>query len=159
MSSLKSFIAFFLALAVLPFFSLILCNAYESNFVKLKALVSYDGSNFRGWQVQRSSALSQRTVQGTLEESLSFYFKSSPPLKVVGAGRTDAGVHARGQTIHFRVPPSSLEAHPVDLDEVAVRINKLLPDDVCVYDLRMVDDAFHAIRSAKSKVRLHTRGS
>ncbi len=105
-----------------------------------KLTISYDGTDFAGWQKQPG----KRTVQGTLEEALARVVGKKVP--VIGAGRTDAGVHARGQVASFK---ASLR-----LDEEKLRraLNALLPDDVCVLSVRKMSPGFNARKMARSKV-------
>lgn len=97
-----------------------------------KLLLHYDGRDFHGWQTQPGL----RTVQGVLEEELARLY--GRPVRVHGAGRTDAGVHARGQVAHFRAP-----AIHVPLT-VRRALNATLPPDVWVADTRRVSPRFHA---------------
>ncbi len=62
----------------------------------IRLIVAYDGTDFAGWQVQKD----QRTVQGVLQEAIGRMHKH--PVKVIGSGRTDSGVHAEGQVANFR---------------------------------------------------------
>ncbi len=105
-----------------------------------KIVLSYDGTDFRGWQRQPG----ERTVQGALEEAV---FKiTRRRVAVHGAGRTDAGVHALGQAASFQVATRLP-------DEVLFRgLNAVLPWDVRIVTLDGAPDGFHARRSAKSKV-------
>lgn len=98
--------------------------------------VEYDGSAFSGWQHQRG----QRTVQDVLQAALSSV--ANHPVTVVTAGRTDAGVHASCQVVHF-------ETHSARSGYQWLRgANTLLPDDVAVLWVREVADDFHARFSA-----------
>ncbi|ERP31789.1 tRNA pseudouridine(38-40) synthase TruA [Chitinivibrio alkaliphilus] len=103
------------------------------------ARVEYDGTEFAGWQVQPD----QRTVQGSIEKALAVYLQS--PIRVVGAGRTDAGVHGRGQALHFDTE------HTLSSKSALRALNSLLPDDVALYDLSPVTSDFHARFSACSR--------
>jgi tRNA pseudouridine38-40 synthase len=95
----------------------------KANTLRYVAEVCYDGSHFSGWQLQPS----KRSVQGTLNDVLSERYQH--PVRVAGASRTDKGVHARGQIIHFDLPASLS-------DEVTIQslsdLNQQLPDDVKV---------------------------
>ncbi|MCX7973704.1 MAG: tRNA pseudouridine(38-40) synthase TruA [Candidatus Aminicenantes bacterium] len=105
-----------------------------------KLILSYDGTDFHGWQRQRE----ERTVQGVVEGALEKI--TGQKISLVGAGRTDAGVHARGQVAHFR-------AHvTLDEEELHRALNAILPWDVRIVSLRRVSDHFHARRSAFSKI-------
>jgi tRNA pseudouridine38-40 synthase len=105
-----------------------------------KIVLSYDGTDYHGWQKQPQ----RKTVQGTLEDVL-FRFQSQR-IPVMGAGRTDAGVHALGQVAHFR-------AH-LDLDDIELHraLNGQLPHDIRITSLSHVNKDFHARKSAHSKV-------
>jgi len=98
--------------------------------------VEYDGSDFSGWETQPA----QRTVQSSLESALAYVADS--PVATICAGRTDAGVHALGQVVHF---DSGAERAP---HEWVLGANSNLPDDVCVRWALPVGDEFHARYSA-----------
>ncbi|MCL2690285.1 MAG: tRNA pseudouridine(38-40) synthase TruA [Chitinispirillia bacterium] len=101
--------------------------------------VEYDGTRFGGWQYQPNSV----SVQQILEETLSVVMRA--PCTVTAAGRTDAGVHARGQGIHFDV------CEEINTAAAESSLNGLLPPDIAVYGLRSVRDDFHARYSAVSR--------
>ncbi|HMB68155.1 MAG TPA: tRNA pseudouridine(38-40) synthase TruA [bacterium] len=105
-----------------------------------KLVLEYDGTEFAGWQVQPS----ERTVQGELKEALETVLRH--PVRVTGAGRTDAGVHALGQVV-------SLES-PEDVAAARRSLNGVLPDDVVVREAVAAPDGFHARYDA---VRRHYR--
>jgi tRNA pseudouridine38-40 synthase len=108
--------------------------------------VAYDGTDFCGWQRQPQS----RTVQGVIEEALARI--AGCPVTVTGAGRTDAGVHAKGQTTNFRTDIKLGRA------ELLRALNALLPEAVRIVSLSRVPDEFNARKMAKSKVysyRIH----
>jgi tRNA pseudouridine38-40 synthase len=112
--------------------------------------VAYDGSRFLGWQRQAHGL----TVQGILEEALAHVALDGGPVVVHGAGRTDTGVHARGQVAHVR------HALRVPVDRLPYACNAWLPSDVVVLDAARVSDDFHARYSATGKtygytIRLH----
>ncbi len=116
----------------------------------MKLTVAYLGTPFHGWQRQRG----QRTVQGELEAALGRLTGQAPPA-VVGAGRTDAGVHARGQAAHVDLP----ESLPVEVLVPALETS--LPPEIRVLRADAVPAAFHARRSARAKhyaYRLHWSG-
>lgn len=106
--------------------------------------ISYDGTEYGGFQIQDNAP----TIQGELERALAVIYKE--PLRITGAGRTDAGVHARGQIIHycapFRVPEERLPA----------ALNVLLPRDIVVLKAAPVSPAFHACFSATGKLYSYT---
>lgn len=108
------------------------------------ATLAYDGTEFAGWQSQ-SEQRSDRTVQGVLEAALARLAGDSV-VRVVGAGRTDAGVHALGQVASFLLPrdwePGALQR----------ALNGLLPADVRVLSVARAPETFDARRSARSKL-------
>jgi tRNA pseudouridine38-40 synthase len=106
----------------------------------LKLVLSYDGSEFHGWQTQPQ----QRTVQQTFEDAL--FALTGERVHVDASGRTDAGVHAVGQVVNFHsettlVPEALLRA-----------LNAHLPSDICVQEASVVADAFDANRDALRKL-------
>lgn len=101
---------------------------------------SYDGTRFHGWQIQPNGI----SVQQVLEEALTKILRAGP-ISVVGAGRTDAGVHARQMVAHFDWPD---EADPIDGPQLAYRLNRLLPRDVSVSKVEQVSPDLHARFSA-----------
>ncbi|MDQ0272611.1 tRNA pseudouridine(38-40) synthase TruA [Cytobacillus purgationiresistens] len=108
--------------------------------MKLKCIISYDGTQFAGYQVQPN----KRTVQGELNRALKKLHKGTD-INVSASGRTDARVHAVGQVIHFESPLNI----PADKWEVA--LNSLLPADVALTHAEIVPDAFHARYDARGK--------
>jgi tRNA pseudouridine38-40 synthase len=108
--------------------------------------LAYDGTDFAGWQVQaRPEGPRARTVQGELESALA-RLAGDTPVRVAGAGRTDAGVHALGQVASFDLPRAF---EPVALQRA---LNGLLPPDVRVVDAAAAPSGFHARKSACSKL-------
>lgn len=105
-----------------------------------RIVLAYDGTDFKGWQRQPE----ERTVQGALEDAV---FKITRKRTTVhGAGRTDAGVHAMGQVASFRVATRLADA------DLLRALNAVLPWDVRILTLGKASVAFHARKSAKSKV-------
>ena len=104
-------------------------------------VLEYDGGGFEGWQAQ---APGHRTVQGELEAALGRITGSR--CAVIGAGRTDAGVHAEGQVASARCE-TRLAA-----DELRRALNAVLPRDLAVLALETAPDAFHARRDARAKL-------
>ncbi len=98
----------------------------------LRFLVEYDGTAFAGWQVQAAG----RTVQGEIERALAVALRA--PVGIVGAGRTDAGVHARGQVAHAVVPGD------VDVHRLTASLRGLLPPDIALRAAEVAPDGFHA---------------
>ena len=101
--------------------------------------LSYDGTNYHGWQIQPNGI----SVQEILQKALSTLLREETP--VVGAGRTDAGVHARKMIAHFDT------GQTVDCDRLADKLNRLLPCDVAVQQVRAVNPEAHARFSATSR--------
>lgn len=97
---------------------------------------SYDGTCYHGWQVQPNAA----TVQERLNDALSKLLPT--PTECVGAGRTDAGVHASKMVAHFDTEQS------LDVEQFAFRLNRILPEDIAVDGVKQVDDDLHARFSA-----------
>ncbi len=106
--------------------------------VRLK--LEYDGTNYSGWQMQRG----QDSIQARLEEALARIF--SAPVRVRGAGRTDAGVHARGQVAAARLP------RPFDPAQLARALNAMLPADIAVLEAAAADDGFDPRRDARLRI-------
>ncbi|MFE3202802.1 tRNA pseudouridine(38-40) synthase TruA [Embleya sp. NPDC059237] len=105
--------------------------------VRLRIDLSYDGTEFAGWARQREL----RTVQGTLESALTTVLRLAEPAQLTVAGRTDAGVHARGQVAHLDVPDEVW----ADLGEVALRrVTGRLPRDLRVRDITVAPAGFDA---------------
>ncbi len=118
--------------------------ARETGIARLNAfriVVAYDGTDFAGWQSQARG----RTVQGTLQEALA-RLADGAPVRVDGAGRTDAGVHATGQVASFLLP------REIAPDALARALNGILPEDVRVLSAARAEPGFHARRSARSKL-------
>ncbi len=107
---------------------------------KLLLVVQYDGTDYCGFQRQPDLP----TIQGKLEDALGQLFGSDTP--VTAAGRTDAGVHAVGQTVTFEMDS------PIPTRRVAAATNALLPDDIVVIEARDVSGDFHPRYDATGKV-------
>jgi tRNA pseudouridine synthase A len=104
--------------------------------------LSYDGTNYSGWQTQPDAP----TVQETIEKALTLVSRSPEPIAIVGAGRTDAGVHARGMVAHVDLP-MDLEA----ARELIFRTDRYLPHDIALHSIRPVTEEAHARFSATSR--------
>lgn len=105
--------------------------------------IEYDGTNYSGWQKQPE----QKTIQGEIEETI---FKTiGEKVEVFGSGRTDAGVHALGQTAHFDL------CAPVPISKIADILNNGLPNDIVIKKAVEVDENFHARFSIKKKCYLY----
>ncbi|MCX6987156.1 MAG: tRNA pseudouridine(38-40) synthase TruA [Chlamydiae bacterium] len=106
---------------------------------KYKMLIAYDGTGFGGWQSQ-SNAVS---IQDVIEKALSTVLRLET--KITGSGRTDAGVHARGQVAHF------LSQSLIDTNKILYSLNSMIPKEIRILDISLVNEEFHARFSAKSK--------
>ena len=111
---------------------------------KVLLTLEYDGTDFRGWQVQAEG----RCVQGVIEEALATLL--GQPTRIHGSGRTDAGVHALGQAAHFETESRRRT------DLIARALNGLLARDVAVVGARDVPEDFHARYSARAKTYRYT---
>ena len=108
---------------------------------RLRLDLAYDGTDFSGWATQPG----RRTVQATLEAAIATICRI-PEARLTVAGRTDAGVHARGQVAHVDVPAELLDAMPSDT--LLRRLGRLLPDDVRVHQVGRAPEGFDARFSA-----------
>lgn len=109
---------------------------------------SYDGTAYHGWQIQPNG----NSVQEELQRALSTLFREE--ISVTGAGRTDAGVHARQMVAHFDF------SEAIDLEQLAYKLNRILPCDIAVDRVELVDDDMHARFSATSRTYhyyIHTK--
>lgn len=111
---------------------------------RYKLTIAYDGTAFHGWQKQEPPDVEPlRTVQGVVQRATAEVMAQR--VEVVGASRTDAGVHARGQVAHFDA------ATRIPLERIPHAINSRLPRDVEVMSAEIVDASFDAISGAKHK--------
>lgn len=100
---------------------------------RLKCTIEYDGTHFLGFQVQPKG----RTVQGEIEKAIKKLHKGED-IRIQPSGRTDAGVHAHGQVIHFDSPLA------IPSERWMMALNTLFPDDIVVTEVEIVDENFHA---------------
>ena len=111
---------------------------------RIRLIVSYDGTNYCGWQIQENAV----TVEGTLTGALRKWLKED--IEIIGASRTDSGVHAYGNIAVFdtnsRIPA----------EKFAIGLNHYLPDDICIREVSGVSERFHARLNAKGKVYQYT---
>ncbi|MGC8972041.1 MAG: tRNA pseudouridine(38-40) synthase TruA [bacterium] len=105
----------------------------------IKLTIAYDGSSFFGFQVQPNVP----TVQGALESALTEI--TGENIEVIGAGRTDTGVHAINQVVNFKTNSK------IPLEKLPIALNSLLPDSIVVKDAKEVPIDFHARFSARSR--------
>lgn len=106
----------------------------------VKLTVTYDGGCFCGWQTQKNG----QSVQQAIESAL--FTVTGKEIKVVGSGRTDAGVHAEGQVASFTTDGDNIPA-----EKYAPALNTVLPDGVKIIKSENAADGFNALRSAKKK--------
>ncbi|MGX7245496.1 tRNA pseudouridine(38-40) synthase TruA [Enterococcus quebecensis] len=100
---------------------------------RYKAIIAYDGTNFNGFQAQPNG----RTVQEEIEKTLR-KMNNGKTITIFGSGRTDAGVHAAGQVIHFDYPQTR------ELEKMRYALDTQTPEDIAVKSVEIVSDEFHA---------------
>lgn len=110
----------------------------------IKLVLEYDGTDFLGWQTQASGRTVQQETCLVLEQIL------QESVNLIGAGRTDSGVHARGQVANFRTSSS------VPAQSLLRAMNGLLPADICVRSIGEVAESFHARFDARLRVYRYT---
>ena len=101
--------------------------------------LEYRGTDFEGWQIQAKG----RTVQGMVSDCISRFARQK--VNLIGAGRTDSGVHALGQYANFLLSDAPKPS------EIKYRLNKMMPDDIVVHSCRIVQQAFNSRRDARSR--------
>ena len=104
-----------------------------------RLLIAYDGTDFAGWQIQHGFV----TIQGTIEQALLRITQEDA--RVIGAGRTDAGVHAKGQVAHFHLAPFW------EPSTLLRALNGVLPHTIRILSVEIAPTGFHAQRSATKK--------
>ncbi len=118
--------------------------ASDPNFVRVRMLLAYDGTDFMGWQKQPQT---DQTFQGQLEKILTKIYDQ--PISVVGSGRTDRGVHALNQWAHCDLPKTR------DLSKLKYRLQRMTPSALVVKRLEEAPSDFHAQISAESKTYIY----
>lgn len=113
--------------------------------VNYKMIIAYDGSRYYGWEHQPNTDL---TIQGKLEAVLTEL--AGEPVEVIGAGRTDAGVHARGMVANARFDTG------LSPEKIRDYMNRYLPDDIAVLDVREAAEGFHSRYKAQGKTYQYT---
>jgi len=110
----------------------------------IKLTIEYEGTNYHGWQIQANALSIQQIIQDVLSKI------TRAEVILIGAGRTDAGVHASGQVANFhtdsKMPPNAFQR----------ALNSILPKDIVISKAEEVDDAFHSRYSAISRVYKYT---
>ena len=112
--------------------------------MNIRFIVQYDGTRYEGWQRQ---VRTKETIQGKLEQAIAQV--TGETVQIQGAGRTDAGVHSRGQTANVRLKKN------VDILQFEDRVNRALPSDIAILDSRKVPDNFHSRFGARSKLYVY----
>jgi tRNA pseudouridine38-40 synthase len=112
----------------------------------IKLTVEYEGTNYSGWQTQKSRR--QPTIEKTIEEVLEKVLQEN--VKLIGSGRTDAGVHAKAQVANFKTRSR------IELTKLHNALNGITPPDIVVTKIQEVPSGFHARYSAKSKLYRYT---
>ena len=110
-----------------------------------KMTIAYDGSGYKGWQRLTNEP---GTIQGTIERVLSEIEGS--PVKIRGSGRTDAGVHAKGMVANVHINTDMTE------EQICDYMNKYLPEDICVQEVRIASERFHSRYNAMGKTYCYT---
>lgn len=120
----------------------------QSNIMNYKLTIEYDGTRYEGWQRQ---AKTDKTIQGKIEQVLSRM--EEHPVEIDGAGRTDAGVHAKGQTASVSLRDSW------SMEEILTYLNTYLPDDIGIVSIQRVPPRFHARLWATGKTYSYRIGT
>jgi tRNA pseudouridine38-40 synthase len=104
-----------------------------------KITIQYDGTKYAGWQIQENALTIQEVISSSIKKLL------QEEINLIGAGRTDAGVHALGQVANFEL------GKELDLFKFKYSLNSVLPDDISIVNIEPVDGKFHARFSAKKR--------
>ncbi|HKM01197.1 MAG TPA: tRNA pseudouridine(38-40) synthase TruA [Sedimentibacter sp.] len=110
----------------------------------IKMIIEYDGSRYKGWQKQTKDV---NTIQGRMEDILSEM--TGEEIQLIGCGRTDAGVHALNYTANFHTNST------INNEDILIRLNDKLPDDIGVKSLRNASERFHSRYNILSKTYLY----
>lgn len=126
-------------------------QSYTGELKTWKLTIEYDGTKYSGWQEQRNA----RTVQGQIRKAAEEFFDGA--VEIQGAGRTDAGVHARAQVAHLRVRRAKAEdtRRWPDPDQILEALNAKLPSDVCLLDVAEAPPGFHARHDAIARTYIY----
>lgn len=114
---------------------------------KFQLLISYDGTDFAGWQVQKS----EHTVAGTLEKTFFAIFKTQ--IRILASSRTDAGVHALAQVAAFTLENAAIEN--IEPERILKIWNSSLPNSILIRKLEICDPNFHPLYKVSSKTYLY----
>lgn len=108
--------------------------------MNIKLTIEYDGTNYHGWQIQPNGP----SIQSVLEQAISTFVGT--PTRVIGSGRTDAGVHALGQVANFFTDKDA------DRHRILRGLNALTPPDITIKDVEFVPDSFDARHDGRSRI-------
>lgn len=104
-----------------------------------KITIQYDGTQYAGWQIQENATTVQEVIRESIEKIL------QEKINLIGAGRTDAGVHALGQVANFSI------SRELDLYKFKYSVNSILPSDISLTKIELAEENFHARFSAKKR--------
>ena len=108
-----------------------------------KLTIQYDGSRYAGWQIQENALTVQESICSSIKQIL------QEEINLIGAGRTDSGVHALGQVANFKTNQK------LDLFKFKYSLNAVLPNDISITQIELIDENFHARFSAKKRMYLY----
>ena len=108
-----------------------------------KMKIQYDGTNYSGWQIQDNATTVQQVLKDTIEQI------AQEEVKLIGSGRTDAGVHALGQVANF------LMSKNLDLFKFKYSLNSVLPSDISLVEINKVHEKFHSRFDAKKRLYIY----
>lgn len=115
-------------------------TTHATHMHNYKMTIAYDGTCYSGWQIQPNAPTIQEIIQQKIGVAL------RKPVQIIGSGRTDSGVHAKGQVAHFHFDD------PIDLYRFHNSLNALLPPDIRIKEIVEVPHDFHAQYSAQGKI-------
>lgn len=118
--------------------------------INYRITVQYDGARYRGWQRQKNT---DQTIQGKIEAILTRQFGRN--IEIDGSGRTDAGVHARGQVANFRLHQAETDIFEGDPQKLLEILNTYLPEDIAVIEIKEASDRFHSRLNATEKTYIY----
>lgn len=112
--------------------------------MRVKLTICYDGTSYCGWQRQKNGFTIQEAIEQAIEKL------TGEKVAVTGSGRTDSGVHAKGQVAHFDTNST------IPAEKFSFALNPLLPDDIKVLKSELASGSFHSVHSAKRKTYVYT---
>ncbi|MFA6143072.1 MAG: tRNA pseudouridine(38-40) synthase TruA [Candidatus Omnitrophota bacterium] len=119
-------------------------NGYAASSRNIKLTIQYDGTHYAGWQFQKNGRSIQEAIQDAIKKI------TGKKAKLIGSGRTDAGVHAEAQVANFKTRSR------IPLKNLQMAINSALPDDIVISKIEEVASRFNAQHDAKSKLYRYT---